>query len=199
MCVCGDIKHTHTPHRSNEETQSPPPPTTNKQTNKQTNTHTHTHTHRTATSLSCRRRTRTARRSPSTTATTSSVRCRCFPLCVCVCVCLLPGLFALPWLLVVVACFRAFSSVCLVVSCWGVVFGCRQLMHSYLTSSPSPPPQKNKKPKTKTIAGKVYQKIMEIESRLLPCGLHTVGVPPTAEEVRLSVWLSFGCRFATFF
>ena len=23
---------------------------------------------------------------------------------------------------------------------------------------------------------------MEIESRLLPCGLHTVGVPPTAEE-----------------
>ncbi|KAM3567109.1 hypothetical protein VYU27_010740, partial [Nannochloropsis oceanica] len=33
-----------------------------------------------------------------------------------------------------------------------------------------------------TIVGKVYQKIMEIESRLLPCGLHTVGVPPTAEE-----------------
>jgi magnesium chelatase subunit H len=32
------------------------------------------------------------------------------------------------------------------------------------------------------IVGKVYQKIMEIESRLLPCGLHTVGVPPTAEE-----------------
>ena len=31
-------------------------------------------------------------------------------------------------------------------------------------------------------SGKVYQKIMEIESRLLPCGLHTVGVPPTAEE-----------------
>ena len=30
--------------------------------------------------------------------------------------------------------------------------------------------------------GKVYAKIMEIESRLLPCGLHTVGVPPTAEE-----------------
>merc|ERR1719253_281598 len=30
--------------------------------------------------------------------------------------------------------------------------------------------------------GKVYGKIMEIESRLLPCGLHTVGVPPTAEE-----------------
>jgi cobalamin biosynthesis Mg chelatase CobN len=23
---------------------------------------------------------------------------------------------------------------------------------------------------------------MEIESRLLPCGLHVVGVPPTAEE-----------------
>merc|ERR1740129_2179232 len=28
----------------------------------------------------------------------------------------------------------------------------------------------------------VYSKIMEIESRLLPCGLHTIGVPPTAEE-----------------
>lgn len=33
-----------------------------------------------------------------------------------------------------------------------------------------------------TIVGKVYSQIMEIESRLLPCGLHTVGVPPTAEE-----------------
>merc|ERR1711988_734880 len=33
-----------------------------------------------------------------------------------------------------------------------------------------------------TVVGKVYSKIMEIESRLLPCGLHTVGVPPTAEE-----------------
>merc|ERR1719230_359479 len=32
------------------------------------------------------------------------------------------------------------------------------------------------------VVGKVYSKIMEIESRLLPCGLHTVGVPPTAEE-----------------
>merc|ERR1719191_1762005 len=32
------------------------------------------------------------------------------------------------------------------------------------------------------VVGKVYGKIMEIESRLLPCGLHTVGVPPTAEE-----------------
>jgi len=32
------------------------------------------------------------------------------------------------------------------------------------------------------VVGKVYAKIMEIESRLLPCGLHTVGVPPTAEE-----------------
>mmetsp|Transcript_60506 Transcript_60506/g.96072 ORF Transcript_60506/g.96072 Transcript_60506/m.96072 type:complete len:1144 (+) Transcript_60506:2-3433(+) len=32
------------------------------------------------------------------------------------------------------------------------------------------------------IVGLVYSKIMEIESRLLPCGLHTVGVPPTAEE-----------------
>jgi len=32
------------------------------------------------------------------------------------------------------------------------------------------------------IAGKVYAQIMAIESRLLPCGLHTVGIPPTAEE-----------------
>ena len=33
-----------------------------------------------------------------------------------------------------------------------------------------------------SIVGKVYAQIMQIESRLLPCGLHTVGVPPTAEE-----------------
>jgi magnesium chelatase subunit H len=32
------------------------------------------------------------------------------------------------------------------------------------------------------IVGKVYIKIMEIESRLLPCGLHIIGKPPTAEE-----------------
>ena len=32
------------------------------------------------------------------------------------------------------------------------------------------------------IVGGVYAQIMQIESRLLPCGLHTVGVPPTAEE-----------------
>ena len=32
------------------------------------------------------------------------------------------------------------------------------------------------------IVGQVYRKLMEIESRLLPCGLHVVGVPPTAEE-----------------
>jgi magnesium chelatase subunit H len=32
------------------------------------------------------------------------------------------------------------------------------------------------------IVGAVYQKLMEIESRLLPCGLHVVGKPPTAEE-----------------
>jgi magnesium chelatase subunit H len=32
------------------------------------------------------------------------------------------------------------------------------------------------------IVGSVYRTLMEIESRLLPCGLHTVGVPPTAEE-----------------
>merc|ERR1719214_368147 len=33
-----------------------------------------------------------------------------------------------------------------------------------------------------TIVGMVYRRLMEIESRLLPMGLHTVGVPPTAEE-----------------
>jgi magnesium chelatase subunit H len=33
-----------------------------------------------------------------------------------------------------------------------------------------------------SIVGQVYRRLMEIESRLLPCGLHTVGVPPTAEE-----------------
>jgi len=32
------------------------------------------------------------------------------------------------------------------------------------------------------IVGLVYRKLMEIESRLLPMGLHTVGVPPTADE-----------------
>ncbi len=32
------------------------------------------------------------------------------------------------------------------------------------------------------IVGQVYSQIMQIESRLLPCGLHTVGVPPTADE-----------------
>ncbi len=30
--------------------------------------------------------------------------------------------------------------------------------------------------------GNVYRQLMEIESRLLPCGLHTIGKPPTAEE-----------------
>ncbi len=32
------------------------------------------------------------------------------------------------------------------------------------------------------VVGRVYSKLMEIESRALPCGLHTVGVPPTAQE-----------------
>jgi cobalamin biosynthesis Mg chelatase CobN len=32
------------------------------------------------------------------------------------------------------------------------------------------------------VVGSVYRKLMEIESRLLPCGLHVVGVMPTAEE-----------------
>uniref|UniRef100_A0A2N9ITK6 CobN/magnesium chelatase domain-containing protein n=1 Tax=Fagus sylvatica TaxID=28930 RepID=A0A2N9ITK6_FAGSY len=29
------------------------------------------------------------------------------------------------------------------------------------------------------VVGKVYSKIMEIESRLLPCGLHVIGEPPS--------------------
>jgi magnesium chelatase subunit H len=32
------------------------------------------------------------------------------------------------------------------------------------------------------VVGKIYRCLMDIESRLLPCGLHTIGVPPTAEE-----------------
>ncbi len=32
------------------------------------------------------------------------------------------------------------------------------------------------------IVGKIYIKLMEIEARLLPCGLHVIGKPPTAEE-----------------
>lgn len=32
------------------------------------------------------------------------------------------------------------------------------------------------------IVGSVYGKLMEIESRLLPCGLHVIGQPPSAEE-----------------
>ena len=33
-----------------------------------------------------------------------------------------------------------------------------------------------------SIVGGCYSKLMEIESRLLPCGLHVVGCPPSAEE-----------------
>lgn len=32
------------------------------------------------------------------------------------------------------------------------------------------------------LVGAVYRQLMEIETRLLPCGLHTIGKPPTAEE-----------------
>ncbi len=37
------------------------------------------------------------------------------------------------------------------------------------------------------IVGSVYGQLMEIESRLLPCGLHTIGMPPTAEEAIASL------------
>lgn len=33
-----------------------------------------------------------------------------------------------------------------------------------------------------SVVGSVYSKIMEIESRLLPCGLHVIGEPPSAME-----------------
>ena len=32
------------------------------------------------------------------------------------------------------------------------------------------------------LVGNIYKQLMEIESRLLPCGLHTIGEAPTAEE-----------------
>jgi magnesium chelatase subunit H len=32
------------------------------------------------------------------------------------------------------------------------------------------------------VVGQIYIKLMEIESRLLPCGLHVIGKPPSAEE-----------------
>ncbi len=32
------------------------------------------------------------------------------------------------------------------------------------------------------LVGAVYRRLMEIESRLLPCGLHVIGKPPSAEE-----------------
>ncbi|MEL7501923.1 MAG: magnesium chelatase subunit H [Cyanobacteria bacterium J06554_6] len=38
------------------------------------------------------------------------------------------------------------------------------------------------KEKRDNLVGKVYIRLMEIESRLLPCGLHVIGKPPTADE-----------------
>ncbi len=38
-----------------------------------------------------------------------------------------------------------------------------------------------------SVVGAVYSQLMEIESRLLPCGLHTIGKPPTAEEAIASL------------
>ena len=53
----------------------------------------------------------------------------------------------------------------------------RHYPQSTCTDSTPPPPPPLPRP-----AGNVYRKLMEIESRLLPCGLHVVGCPPTAEE-----------------
>jgi len=41
-------------------------------------------------------------------------------------------------------------------------------------------------PERDALVGIVYSKLMEIESRLLPCGLHVIGKPPTASEDRHS-------------
>ncbi|KGG15223.1 MULTISPECIES: magnesium chelatase subunit H [unclassified Prochlorococcus] len=41
--------------------------------------------------------------------------------------------------------------------------------------------------KRDSIVGAIYGQLMEIESRLLPCGLHTIGMPPTAEEAIASL------------
>ncbi|WP_269622985.1 magnesium chelatase subunit H [Prochlorococcus marinus] len=38
-----------------------------------------------------------------------------------------------------------------------------------------------------SVVGSIYSQLMEIESRLLPCGLHTIGMPPTAEEAIASL------------
>jgi len=42
-------------------------------------------------------------------------------------------------------------------------------------------------PERDALVGIVYSKLMEIESRLLPCGLHVIGKPPTAQR-RSPLW-----------
>jgi len=42
--------------------------------------------------------------------------------------------------------------------------------------------QRYDSPERDALVGIVYSKLMEIESRLLPCGLHVIGKPPTASE-----------------
>lgn len=47
---------------------------------------------------------------------------------------------------------------------------------------PQTPAKDLSKDERDNIVGLVYRKLMEIESRLLPCGLHVIGKPPSAEE-----------------
>ncbi len=47
---------------------------------------------------------------------------------------------------------------------------------------PETPAQEMSSLERDNIVGIVYRKLMEIESRLLPCGLHVIGKPPSAEE-----------------
>lgn len=54
--------------------------------------------------------------------------------------------------------------------------------HALAEPNTHPPTSPFPNPPSPCPLKQVYQKIMEVESRLLPCGLHTVGVPPTAEE-----------------
>ena len=44
------------------------------------------------------------------------------------------------------------------------------------------------------VVGQVYRKLMEIESRLLPCGLHVVGCAPSAMEAVATLVRVWGRR-----
>jgi magnesium chelatase subunit H len=50
------------------------------------------------------------------------------------------------------------------------------------TEHPVPDAQSLTAEQRDQLVGQVYRKLMEIEARLLPCGLHVIGQPPSAEE-----------------